>query len=56
MYSSFGFIHEKPAIVGFFLFNYIWQPVDHVIKWVMQINSRRNEYGAGIYPPLMLLT
>ena len=41
---------DKPAIVGFFLFNYIWQPVDHVIKWVMQISSRRNEYGAGNIP------
>jgi len=46
MYRSFGFLRDQPAIAGFFLFNDIWQPVDHVIKWLMQISSRRNEYGA----------
>ena len=55
MYHSFGFIRDQPAIAGFFLFNDIWQPVDHVIKWVMQISSRRNEYGAGIVPTITVL-
>jgi len=48
LYRSFGFIAEQPALVGLLLFNDVWQPVDHCIKWVMQISSRRNEYGAGI--------
>lgn len=49
MYCSFGFLQDQPVIVGFLLFNNIWQPVDHVIKWLIQINSRRNEYNAGTY-------
>jgi STE24 endopeptidase len=47
LYRAFGFIAEQPALVGFLLFNDVWQPVDHIIKWFMQVNSRRNEYGAG---------
>jgi STE24 endopeptidase len=46
MYKSFGFA-DKPALIGFLLFNDLWQPVDHVIKLGMQILSRRNEYSAG---------
>lgn len=49
MYQSFGFV-EKSILVGLMLFQNIWQPVDHIIKWVMQMNSRRNEYGAGRFP------
>ena len=49
MYRSFGFVVDQPALVGLLLFNDVWQPVDHVIKWVMQISSRRNEYGAGTF-------
>jgi STE24 endopeptidase len=48
MYRSFGFLKDNPAIVGLFLFNDVWQPVDHVIQWAMKLSSRRNEYGAGI--------
>lgn len=36
-------------MIGLLLFNDVWQPVDHVIQWIMQTNSRRNEYGAGIF-------
>jgi STE24 endopeptidase len=49
MYKSFGF-SDKPALIGFLLFNDLWQPIDHVIKLGMQILSRRNEYSAGILP------
>ena len=48
LYRSFGFVKDQPALIGFHLFKNLWQPVDHVIKWAMQINSRRNEYNAGI--------
>jgi len=48
MYRAFGF-RQKPALIGLVLFNNIWQPVDHVIKWAMQVNSRRNEYNAGMF-------
>ena len=47
MYRSFGFVIDQPALVGLLLFNDIWQPIDHAIKWFMQTNIRRNEYGAG---------
>jgi STE24 endopeptidase len=47
LYRSFGFFSEKPVLVGLLLFNDVWQPVDHVIKWAMQTISRRNEYSAG---------
>lgn len=47
MYRSFGFANEQPVLIGLMLFSYVWKPIDHTIKWMMQINSRRNEYGAG---------
>jgi STE24 endopeptidase len=50
MYRSFGFLLDKPALIGLLLFNDIWQPVDHAIKWAMHSNSRRNEYSAGTSP------
>ena len=40
-------------MIGLLLFNDVWQPVDHVIQWIMQINSRRNEYGAGMLLALL---
>jgi len=43
-------MNAKPALIGFILFNDVWQPIDHFIKWVMHFSSRRNEYGAGISP------
>ena len=52
MYRSFGFMSEQPVLIGLMLFTYVWKPMDHTIKWIMQINSRRNEYGAGTTPIL----
>jgi STE24 endopeptidase len=53
LYRSFGFMHDRPALIGFLLFNDVWQPVDHVIKWAMQVTSRRNEYNAGMPKPTL---
>jgi STE24 endopeptidase len=47
LYRSFGFLSDKPILIGLLLFNDVWQSVDHVIKWAMQIISRRNEYSVG---------
>ena len=54
MYRSFGFMNEQPVLIGLMLFIYVWKPMDHTIKWIMQINSRRNEYGAGIHTSLFV--
>lgn len=48
LYSSFGF-DVKPIIVGFMLFNDIFQPVESVAKFGMNLLSRKHEYEADEY-------
>ena len=49
LFASFGFHTSKPVLVGFLLFNDVWQPIDHIIKLAMQVLSRRNEYSADAF-------
>lgn len=47
MYADFGFLREKPIIIGFILFNEVLAPTDSVIKLLNHIISRKFEYEAG---------
>ena len=46
LFQSFGFHDSKPVFVGLTLFNYVYQPVEHVFSFLMHLLSRRNEYQA----------
>jgi STE24 endopeptidase len=49
LYADFGFIRERPTIVGFILFNEILSPTDSIIKLLLNIWTRRMEYEAGTW-------
>lgn len=58
LYASFGFraaaglsdTAGAPALVGVLLFfNFLWEPVDHMLSFAMTWNSRRMEYQADRY-------
>mmetsp|Transcript_11412 Transcript_11412/g.16832 ORF Transcript_11412/g.16832 Transcript_11412/m.16832 type:complete len:513 (-) Transcript_11412:263-1801(-) len=54
LYTSFGFRASegatKPVLIGLFLFfQTIWSPVDHVLSFLMNILSRRNEFQADAF-------
>jgi len=49
LYYSFGFYNEKPAMIGFLLFNFILGPVDSVVQLAMNYWSRKNEYEADAF-------
>jgi len=48
LYRSFGFSTE-PAFIGLTLFSYVFEPVDHVIGFLMHALSRHFEYQADEY-------
>ena len=54
LYRAFGFIREKPIIIGFILFNEVLSPTDSVAKLLMNILTRKMEFEAGKVqgPPL----
>lgn len=58
LYSAFGFFAAEgasatagaPVIVGVLLFfAFLWEPVDHLLSFVMTWNSRRMEFQADAY-------
>jgi STE24 endopeptidase len=51
LYADFGFVHERPTMVGFILFNEILSPTDSIIKLLLNIWTRRMEYEAGMCTP-----
>jgi STE24 endopeptidase len=48
LYADFGFVRERPTMVGFILFNEILSPTDSIIKLLLNIWTRRMEYEAGM--------
>ncbi|KAL9617425.1 MAG: hypothetical protein Q9160_007782 [Pyrenula sp. 1 TL-2023] len=46
LYASFGFHAETPIIIGFTLFSDVLSPTDALIKFAMNILSRRFEFAA----------
>lgn len=46
LYESFGFHKEFPIIVGFVLFSDVLAPMDTLIKFSMNILSRKYEFQA----------
>ena len=46
LYRSFGFLHERPIMIGFILFSDALSPLDAVVKFLMNILSRRFEFQA----------
>jgi STE24 endopeptidase len=51
LYADFGFVRERPTIVGFILFNEILSPTDSIVKLLLNIWTRRMEYEAGMWSP-----
>ncbi|DAZ97391.1 TPA: LOW QUALITY PROTEIN: hypothetical protein N0F65_011275 [Lagenidium giganteum] len=51
LFSSFGFESSShPVVIGFVLFNEtIWAPVEHVLSFLMTLNTRRNEFQADAF-------
>lgn len=47
LYEAFGFVKEKPIMIGFILFNEVLSPTDSVVKLLMNILTRRFEFEAG---------
>lgn len=47
LYEAFGFVREKPIMIGFILFNEVLSPTDSVVKLLMNILTRRFEFEAG---------
>jgi STE24 endopeptidase len=54
LYDAFGFLKERPIIIGFLLFNEVQAPLESVIKLFMNIMSRTFEFQAGMSPRLSL--
>lgn len=48
LYQSFGF-KNKPIVVGLFLFSLLFNPIDQVIDFFLNIFSRKNEYEADAF-------
>ena len=51
LYEAFGFVREKPIMIGFILFNEVLSPTDSVVKLLMNILTRRFEFEAGKFYP-----
>jgi STE24 endopeptidase len=47
LYEAFGFLKQKPIIIGFILFNEVLSPTDSVVKLLMNILTRKFEFEAG---------
>jgi len=48
LYESFGF-DSTPTIIGFMLFMMIYSPVEHVMGFLMNLLSRKNEFEADAF-------
>ncbi|RLV90859.1 CAAX prenyl protease 1 [Spathaspora sp. JA1] len=49
LYQSFGFIKEQPILIGFMLFNDIFQPFECILTFGQNLISRKHEYEADKY-------
>ncbi|KAF1920120.1 CaaX prenyl protease [Ampelomyces quisqualis] len=49
LYADFGFVRERPTIVGFILFNEILSPTDSIVKLLLNIWTRKMEYEADAF-------
>ncbi|TMW67133.1 hypothetical protein Poli38472_012249 [Pythium oligandrum] len=51
LFASFGFEREaKPVIIGFLLYSStVWAPVDHLLSFLVTLNTRRNEFQADAF-------
>jgi STE24 endopeptidase len=49
LFESFGFHNEMPVLIGFLLFSDIFQPVDNLMTFFMNLLSRKHEYEADEY-------
>jgi len=47
LYADFGFVTERPVIIGFMLFSEVLSPTESVIGLLMNVMSRRFEFEAG---------
>jgi STE24 endopeptidase len=53
LYEAFGFMKQRPIIIGFILFNEVLSPTDSLVKLLMNILTRKFEFEAGEsgFPP-----
>lgn len=55
LFASFGFASSggqdaKPVIIGFMLFSQtVWAPVEHVLSFLITLNTRKNEFQADAF-------
>ncbi|KAF1321875.1 Caax prenyl protease 1, partial [Globisporangium splendens] len=51
LFASFGFASDtKPVIIGFLLFSQtVWAPVEHVLSFLITLNTRKNEFQADAF-------
>ncbi|KAF9927734.1 CAAX prenyl protease 1 [Linnemannia zychae] len=49
MYISFGFKNSTPTLIGFLLFQFLYSPVESILQFLVNMNSRRNEFQADAY-------
>lgn len=51
LFASFGFATDaKPVLIGFLLFSQtVWAPVEHVLSFLMTLNTRKNEFQADAF-------
>ncbi|CAI5710585.1 unnamed protein product [Peronospora destructor] len=52
LFASFGFAGDsaKPVIIGFLLFSQtMWAPVEHVLSFLITLNTRKNEFEADAF-------
>lgn len=49
LYADFGFVLERPIIIGFILFSDALSPMDTVVKLLMNILSRKYEFQADAF-------
>ncbi|TDH71846.1 hypothetical protein CCR75_005240 [Bremia lactucae] len=52
LFASFGFAGDsaKPIIIGFLLFSQtVWAPVEHVLSFLITLNTRKNEFEADAF-------
>lgn len=47
LYADFGFVTERPVIIGFMLFSEVLSPTESVIGLLMNVLSRKFEFEAG---------
>ncbi|CAI4210297.1 unnamed protein product [Parascedosporium putredinis] len=49
LYSAFGFVAQRPIIIGFLLFSDVLTPTNSVIQLLMNILSRHDEFEADAF-------